>query len=77
MLIKTDFPLPLRPKIPKVSPSSIVKLISFKTSTPLKDFVMFLRVIKFIEHHLLYILIIVIILNINKTFVLKISNIKI
>ena len=46
MLIKTDFPLPLRPKIPKVSPSLIFKLISLRTSTPSKFFVIFLSVIK-------------------------------
>ena len=46
MLIKTDFPLPLRPNIPKVSPSVIFKLISLRTSTPSKVFLIFLRVIK-------------------------------
>ena len=49
ILIKTDFPLPLRPKIPNVSPSVIFKLISLRTSTPSKVLVIFFSVIKSIK----------------------------
>ena len=46
MLIKTDFPLPLLPRIPKVEPSSIVKLISLRTGSPLNDLLIFFKVMK-------------------------------
>ena len=46
MLIKTDFPLPLLPRIPKVEPSSIVKLIFLRTGSPLNDLLIFFNVMK-------------------------------
>ena len=46
MFIKTDFPLPLLPKIPNVEPSFNSKLIFFKTGSPLNDLLIFFNVIK-------------------------------